>query len=310
MDIELTRHLPAFIAAAQTHNFSAAARQLGVTPAAISKNIKTLEAGLDVRLFHRSTHALSLTDEGAAFYNRICPVVNELKEVLSTTRDESGTPAGKLRISLAYQYGRQYVVPLLKGFLERYPQIELDMRFEDRIVDLFEEGIDLGIGNQINQDASIVARPITDIDLVYLASPEFLKKHGTPQHPNDLEHYNCIVYRSPTTLRRKPWQFCSPTGERLVKDNLKSSISVTNPELGLELAVEGIGISPGPLFYARELIEQGKLVPILTDYQNKLPPMMIYYPSRKQIPAKSRVFIDYLLEHLGADTHDNPATGQ
>ncbi|TKB48430.1 LysR family transcriptional regulator [Ferrimonas sediminicola] len=308
MEIELTRHLPAFIAAARTRNFSAAARQLGVTPAAISKNIRTLEQGLGVRLFHRTTHSLSLTDEGAAFYNRVCPLVSELTEVLGTTRDLSGSPAGKLRVSLPYQYGRQYLIPLLNRFLTTYPEIELDMRFEDRVVDLAEEGIDVAIGNQVSEDANVIARPLAAIELQILASPQFLATHGTPEHPDDLERFNCVRYRSPSTMRLMPWYFRAADGSEFSRDNLKSNISVTSPELGMELAAKGVGIAMGAKFYSREFLDRGDLVPILTTFSTQRPPMMIYYATRRQLPAKTRVFIDYLFEVLGQPSPQRPAT--
>ncbi|SDJ85940.1 DNA-binding transcriptional regulator, LysR family [Ferrimonas sediminum] len=298
MNIELSRYLPAFISAAQTHSFSDAARKLGVSPAAISKSIKSLEVALGVRLFHRTTHDLSLTDEGRAFARKVAPVVNELSDILATAQSFTERPSGRLRVSLPYSYGREYVLPLVRPFLDRYPEIELDLRFEDRVVDMVKEGIDVAIGNHLQADSRLVARTLGPVKLVTLASPDFLHRYGIPNHPDDLDRFNCIRFRMASSQRLVPWTFCSPDGQAFSKDQVKSNVSTTNVELGLELAKDGIGITLAAAKIAQPYLNDGSLIQILKDYCADRPPFMIYYASNKQLAPKTRVFIDFVISHL------------
>lgn len=298
MNIELTKYLPAFIHAAQALNFSAAARNLSVTPAAVSKNIKALEKELGVRLFHRTTHSLTLTDDGERFFHKVNPIVQQLESVISCSQSLADKPKGKLRVSLPYGFGRLYIMPLIKGFRKKYPDIELDLSFEDRVVDLVEEGIDVAVGNRIDPDSSIVARQLCPLRLIAIASPEYIEKHGQPNTPNELNQFECINYRSPTSRRLLAWTFTDTNGENLTIDTTNAVVSVSSVELLCELATEGVGISMAGTWLAKQYFESGQLVPILEEYSAEGPPIMIYYASRQNLPSKVRVFIDYVVENI------------
>lgn len=298
MNIELTKYLPAFIHAAQALNFSAAARNLSVTPAAVSKNIKALEKELGVRLFHRTTHSLTLTDDGERFFHKVNPIVQQLESVISCSQSLADKPKGKLRVSLPYGFGRLYIMPLIKGFRKKYPDIELDLSFEDRVVDLVEEGIDVAVGNRIDPDSSIVARQLCPLRLIAIASPEYIEKHGQPNTPNELNQFECINYRSPTSRRLLAWTFTDTNGESITIDTTNAVVSVSSVELLCELATEGVGISMAGTWLAKQYFESGQLVPILEEYSAEGPPIMIYYASRQNLPSKVRVFIDYVVDNI------------
>ncbi|MCG7496494.1 LysR family transcriptional regulator [Vibrio sp. Of7-15] len=298
MNIELTKYLPAFIHAAQALNFSAAARNLSVTPAAVSKNIKSLEKELGVRLFHRTTHSLTLTDDGERFFHKVNPIVQQLENVITCSQSLADQPKGKLRVSLPYGFGRLYIIPLVKGFRKLYPDVELDLSFEDRVVDLVEEGIDVAVGNRIDPDSSIVARQLCPLRLIAIASPEFIDKYGQPATPSELSQFECINYRSPTSRRLFPWRFTDTNGENITFETANTVVSVSSVELLCELAVQGAGISMAGTWLAKKYFDEGTLVPVLEKYSAEGPPIMIYYASRQNLPSKVRVFIDYVIENI------------
>ena len=298
MNIELTRYLPAFIHVANASSFSAAARNLGVSPAAVSKNIKALEQKLGTRLFHRTTHSLSLTDEGECFYQKITPIVQELDEVLACSLKMPEQPRGRLRVSVPYGFGRLYIIPLIKGFRENYPEVELDLRFEDRVVDLVEEGIDVAVGNRIDPDSRIVVRQLCRLQLIALASPNYAQQYGLPKTPNELSQFDCINYRSPSSRRLMPWRFTDEKGQNMLLDNTNSMLSVGSDELMCELAAQGLGITMAGTWVAQHYLKSGQLIPVLEEYSFEGPPVMIYYSSKQNLPAKVRSFIDYVMAHI------------
>ncbi|WP_138976600.1 LysR family transcriptional regulator [Photobacterium damselae] len=297
VDISLSRYLPAFISAAETLNFSIAARQLEVTPASVSKSIKNLEQSLHMRLFHRSTHSLTLTSEGEAFYHSIRPIVSQLSNVISDSQFKDQIPAGILRISIPYGFGVRYFLPHISGFCREYPEVELDLRFEDRAVDLVDERIDLAVGNSIKQDSRIIARQLCPLEYTIVASPRYLEENGVPQHPSQLKQHSALCFRSPTSGRVNAWQFQESDGTQFSID-MNAKVTLTNMELIPKLALEGLGIAIVGEWMVREEIEKGKLVEVLKPFVTNGPPLMIYYLSREQLPKKTRVFIDYMLENI------------
>ncbi|CAI1761441.1 D-malate degradation protein R [Serratia proteamaculans] len=205
LPFDVHRLLPAFLAAAQAQNFSAAARQLGVTPAAISKNIRVLEEKLALRLFQRNTHNVVLTDEGKALLQQVAPLWQALSATLETAGSAQQAPSGTVRVSMIPGFGRQMLMPLIPQFLERYPQIDLDLSLDARVVNLVGEGFDVGIGSRVDPDSRLVARPLYPMQMVLAASPGYLAQHGMPQDPQDLLRHNCLLHRNPATGRSVKW---------------------------------------------------------------------------------------------------------
>ncbi|MEM8808118.1 MAG: LysR family transcriptional regulator, partial [Cyanobacteria bacterium P01_G01_bin.38] len=185
--------LIAFVESVETSSLSAAARSLGTTPSAISKRVAKLEDRLGVRLLQRTTRSLSLTAEGTAYYERVARLLKELDEANDLVIS-GGKPRGKLTISTSYEFGQSFLVQLMPDFLAQYPEIQIDLRLSDRLVDLVTEGIDVAIRLGDLEDSSLIRRHLGESPLIPCASPDYLKAHGTPLSPQDLVHHNCMRY--------------------------------------------------------------------------------------------------------------------
>ncbi|CAI1150017.1 D-malate degradation protein R [Serratia liquefaciens] len=300
LPFDVHRLLPAFLAAAQAQNFSAAARQLGVTPAAISKNIRVLEEKLALRLFQRNTHNVVLTDEGKALLQQIAPLWQALSATLETAGSAQQAPSGTVRVSMIPGFGRQILMPLIPQFLERYPQIDLDLSLDARVVNLVGEGFDVGIGSRVDPDSRLVARPLYPMQMVLAASPGYLAQHGTPQDPDDLLQHNCLLHRNPATGRSVKWPL-HRHGEAKTLE-LHGRLVASRPEMLLDAALAGLGIVCLARWYAEHHFAQGTLLPVLAECWPQPTQLWLYYASA-DLPPRVRVWVEFLLEHF----HSRPA---
>lgn len=300
LPFDVHRLLPAFLAAAQAQNFSAAARQLGVTPAAISKNIRVLEEKLALRLFQRNTHNVVLTDEGKALLQQVAPLWQALSATLETAGSAQQAPSGTVRVSMIPGFGRQILMPLIPQFLERYPQIDLDLSLDARVVNLVGEGFDVGIGSRVDPDSRLVARPLYPMQMVLAASPGYLAQHGTPQDPDDLLQHNCLLHRNPATGRSVKWSL-HRHGEAKTLE-LHGRLVASRPEMLLDAALAGLGIVCLARWYAEHHFAQGTLLPVLAECWPQPTQLWLYYASA-DLPPRVRVWVEFLLEHF----HSRPA---
>ncbi|MBV0842951.1 LysR family transcriptional regulator [Serratia liquefaciens] len=300
LPFDVHRLLPAFLAAAQVQNFSAAARQLGVTPAAISKNIRVLEEKLALRLFQRNTHNVVLTDEGKALLQQVAPLWQALSATLETAGSAQQAPSGTVRVSMIPGFGRQILMPLIPQFLERYPQIDLDLSLDARVVNLVGEGFDVGIGSRVDPDSRLVARPLYPMQMVLAASPGYLAQHGTPQDPDDLLQHNCLLHRNPATGRSVKWPL-HRHGEAKTLE-LHGRLVASRPEMLLDAALAGLGIVRLARWYAEHHFARGTLLPVLAECWPQPTQLWLYYASA-DLPPRVRVWVEFLLEHF----HSRPA---
>ncbi|MFJ3357695.1 LysR family transcriptional regulator [Serratia liquefaciens] len=300
LPFDVHRLLPAFLAAAQAQNFSAAARQLGVTPAAISKNIRVLEEKLALRLFQRNTHNVVLTDEGKALLQQVAPLWQALSATLETAGSAQQAPSGTVRVSMIPGFGRQILMPLIPQFLERYPQIDLDLSLDARVVNLVGEGFDVGIGSRVDPDSRLVARPLYPMQMVLAASPGYLAQHGTPQDPDDLLQHNCLLHRNPATGRSVKWPL-HRHGEAKTLE-LHGRLVASRPEMLLDAALAGLGIVCLARWYAEHHFARGTLLPVLAECWPQPTQLWLYYASA-DLPPRVRVWVEFLLEHF----HSRPA---
>lgn len=284
--------LPIFIDVVKRGSFSAASRNLGVSPAAVSKSISQLEKHLKQRLFHRSTHSLTLTEEGRLLFERTVDLVEALDENVSLSIDASSEMKGKIKVNLPIHFGQTLVYPKLLEFLDLYPDIELDLHFDDRAIDLVENGFDLGIGNRINEDSRLIARQYYELQLTYVCSRSYADEHGIPETPQQLIDHECITYRSPTTGRINPWNFVDQ-GKPL-QITPEARLVVNNPNSAYLAAKAGFGITA----ISQSYFEKGEtdLVSILNEFQPNSSPVWLYYPSRTYLPIRVRKLIDYLMK--------------
>jgi len=299
MSTELRSYLDAFLTAADDGSFSAAARRLGLTPAAVSKSVGQLEARLGVRLFQRSTRTLALTTDGERLYAQVRLPWREIGDALTDLRQGAGKPAGTLKVALAHTVGREYIVPLLGEFVRLYPDVVPDLHFDNRQVDLMAEGFDVAIGGGIELTNALIARELARLRIVLVASPAYLKANRAPVHPQDLARHRGLLRRSLATGRLVPWALKNGEGEELVA-SVRPVMVLDDPEAMARAAATGMGIAMLPLPHALPMLESGALVRVLRDWYAETRPLSLYYTSRKLVPAKVRVFVDYIVQQFHA----------
>jgi DNA-binding transcriptional LysR family regulator len=277
-------------------SFAKAADRLGLSTSAASRQVADLETHLQTRLLNRTTRRVSLTESGRAFHGRAVELLADLEEAEREASSAAAVPRGTIRLTAAVTLGVRHLAPLISAFLARHPGVAFDVSLSDRIVDLVEEGFDLGVRVGAAGTESLAARRLGETRLLVCASPDYLAAHGTPQVPEDLEGHNCFTYEYVSP--REHWRFRDPAGrERAVR--VKGNLHSNNGELHAEAAAGGIGIALEPDMIVMPYVREGRLVPLLGEYLS--PPLPIYavYPSRKHLSAKVRVFIDFLVERLG-----------
>lgn len=278
-------------------SFSAAARALNLTPSAVSRTVTKLEARLGIRLFLRTTRALALTNEGEAYHRAAQRILRDLDDAERIAADR-GAPRGRLRISATLAHGRIAVVPLLGDFLARYPDIIVDVSLTDTVIDLLEERADVAIRIGPLADSSLTARRLGDSGRSVVASPAYLARHGMPQRPDDLLAHNCIGFN----FRRHQagWPFRDNRGTRELA--VTGNIEANNGETVAQLARDGIGIARVGTFHVTEDIAAGRLVSILDAFNpGDREPIHALFVGGATMPARVRVFIDYLVERLGEE---------
>jgi DNA-binding transcriptional LysR family regulator len=299
---ELSSYLDAFIASADDGSFSAAARRLGLTPAAVSKSVNRLELRLGVRLFQRSTRSLALTTDGERLYAQVRLPWGEIGDALTDLSQGAGKPAGTLKISLAHTVGRNYFVPLLDEFTRRYPDVVPDLYFDNRQVDLIAEGFDVAIGGGIELTDALIARELARVCIVLVASPAYLKQYPAPSDPQELTRHRGLLRRSLSSGRLVAWTLKNAAGQEVVA-SVRPVAVMDDPEAIGQAAAAGMGIAMLPLPHALPLLDSGQLVRVLPEWRAETRPLSIYYSSRKLVPAKVRVFVDYVVEQFRTSGH-------
>ena len=292
-------HLVCFIRTAEHGSFSAAARSLGLTPAGVSKNVAGLEATLGVRLFHRSTRRLALTESGEAFLQQVQDPLASLESAIAGTRDRNEDPAGTLKVSLGHAMGRKFLVPLLGDFLARYPAVLPDWHFDNRRVDLIGEGFDAAIGGGFELTPGVVARELAPVHIVAVASPAYLSGRPPLRHPDDLASCDGIMRRSSPSGRVRPWTLRTRrTSDQPVP--CRPRLIFSDPEAIAEAARLGLGVALVPMPFAFAHIDSGELIRLFPGWYSDAGPLSLYYPSKRMLPAKTGAFVEFVVERFRA----------
>jgi DNA-binding transcriptional LysR family regulator len=289
--------IPVFVAVVETGSFSKAAEYLGTSKSAVSKRISLLENTLGVKLLHRTTRKLSLTEAGEQYFHYALQAVTAASQGVDSVTQLQGKPKGTLKISTPMSFGRLHIAPLVTNFLTHYPDIRLNMLMDDKKVDLVGGGFDVAIRAGEMQDSTLIARRLVSCRSVVCASPEFLKKHGIPTSPADLMKYNCI--RFAYDYNSNEWVF-HRNGE-IYKAKVDGNYQANNSEALQEAALAGLGIAKIPTFVVGQDIMKGRLIPLLTDYALPLHHFYAVFPERRHLPEKVRVFLDFIIEKLESD---------
>jgi DNA-binding transcriptional LysR family regulator len=291
--MERQDEMAVFVRVVDEESFSAAARDLGMTPSAVSKLIGRLEDRLGVRLINRTTRRLSLTEEGHAFYQRCVPILADIEEAERAVTELHAEPRGLLKVNASTAFTQYQVVPLIPDFLARFPELRIQLTMTDSVVNLVEEGVDVAIRVGQLQDSSLIARKLGEVKRVVVASPGYLKQHGEPKSPEELDRHKCLKLSFETSLNR--WEFQGSDGPRVVRT--AGSFEANNAVVLHEAALAGIGLFRAANFVVAPDIEAGRLVPVLQDYEleNRVA-IYAVYPHARHLSPKVRAFVDMLVD--------------
>jgi DNA-binding transcriptional LysR family regulator len=279
-----------FVQVAETRSFVAAGRLLGVSASAVGKSVARLEEKLGVRLFHRSTRSVTLTAEGALFLERSRRILAEIEAAELELSQATAAPRGRLRVSLPLV--SSLVLPVLGEFMAEYPEIELDLDFTDRMVDVIEEGFDAVVRTGEPSDSRLSARRLGTFQMRLVASPAYLARRGTPVTPADLPQHACLHYRFPNSGKLEKWTLRQASGEPELQ--VPTSMICNNIETRVCFALQGRGIAYLPDFSIREPLADGRLRAILTDHVERSGVFHVLWPASKHPSPKVRALVDFL----------------
>lgn len=293
--METLSNFESFVRSAESASFSAAARRLALTPAAVSRNVAQLERNLGVRLFRRSTRGLKLTEAGERFLQSVGTGLDSIQGAIAEVTAKAGEPAGVLKLSLAPRFGRKYVLPLMPEFLARYPAVSPDLSFDNRPVELIAGGFDAAIGGGFDLAPGVVARELAPVHVVAVASPDYLKGRKPPSTPAELSALDAIAMRSPHSGRIKTWNMRHRKGDEMMAE-LRPRVFINDPDAICGAALMGMGVAMLSMPDVLQQLESGALVRVLPDWYVDAGPLSLYFTSQKLLPAKTRAFVDHVTE--------------
>lgn len=285
--------LETFVNVVESGSLSAAAERLGIAKSAVSRRLAELEGRLGVQLLNRTTRSISLTDSGRRYLDSCQRILSDLEESELAIADEQAVLRGSIRIAAPLSFGIHHLSPVLNNFQKAHPDVLLDLSLDDRQVNLQEAGFDLGLRIGKLEDSSLVAKKLSPIRRIVIASPDYLAQYGEPQTPEDLKHHLGLTYTN--MPESQFWQFMKPDGS-LVSVRVPSRMKANNGEFLLRACIDGMGVIVLTTFIAFEAIQKGLVKPILCEFEP--PPVSLYaiYPSQRHLPRRVRALIDYLAE--------------
>jgi DNA-binding transcriptional LysR family regulator len=285
--------LATFMLVAEEHSFRAAADRLGVTRSAVSQSIRRLENMTGVSLVHRTTRSVGLTEAGERLHATIAPAIGDIRSALEATRHLAAEPRGQLRLVVSSIAESFLSGPLLAGFIEAWPEVQLDVLVSDEEIDIVAQGYDAGVrlGEVIEQD--MIALPVSDEQRqLAVCAPGYLARHGAPNHPRELAAHRCIGWRPAPRAAPYRWEFAE-AGQDFAVD-VAPEITTNDMGLMIRLAVSGAGITFGLEESFRPGIGRGDLLPVLEEFSPFFPGFYLYYPSRRNVPPKLRALLDHI----------------
>lgn len=288
-----------FVRVVDTGSLSAAADRLDIAKSAVSRRLAELESRLGVQLLNRTTRRINLTDSGRQYYQQCVRLLAELEEAEQLVSSDHASLSGTIRIAAPLSFGILHLSPVLNDFLQLHPELSLDLDLDDRRVNLMDEAVDLGIRIGKLEDSSLIARRLAPAKRTLCASPAYLERHGEPHHPEELKHHQGLSYSN--MPEGQLWQFMDSEG-KLISVRVPFRMRANNGDVLQKAAIDGLGILGTVNFVSYQALEQGLLIPIMTNYV--MPPANVYaiYPAQRHLPQKVRVLIDYLAQRFG----DNP----
>jgi len=295
-----------FVRVVETGNFTRAAAALSIPKTTVTNLVQALEAHLRTRLLNRTTRRVTVTTDGALYYERAIQILSELDELDGSLTNSQAQPSGRLRVEMAGAFADTLVIPSLCDFYLRYPQIQLDIGVGDRLVDYLAENVDCALRGGTPTDQSLVTRKVGEIRLSCYAAPRYLEKFGMPQHPLDLtaSHF-CVGYLMVPSGKVFSMDF--RRGDESHDIEPRYVVSVNDSRTYVKAAIAGMGVAISAPYFVKEAVEKGELVPVLTDWQCESIPLNIVYPRTRHLSNKVRVFVDWLVKLVHDLDKDSPA---
>jgi DNA-binding transcriptional LysR family regulator len=285
-----------FVAVMESGSFSAGAARLGISSGQASKLVARLERDVGAQLLNRTTRALSATELGHAYFERVRAILADLDALDDAVRNRSGEPVGRLRITAPASFGLAELTPILLDLAELHRGLEIDVSFSDRVVNLVDEGFDAAVRIGTINDTTLIARKLTEARIVLVASPAYITIQGAPTTPDDLTRHSCIIdanFRDPLT-----WRFRSANLRESISVDVQGRLRLSSAEACLAAAERGLGIARIPLFMARARLAAQTLVPMLVEFEDTPLSVHVLYPPTRHLALKLRVFVDFLAERL------------
>ncbi|MFK3668400.1 LysR family transcriptional regulator [Ochrobactrum teleogrylli] len=280
-----------FARVVECSSFTRAADTLSMPRSSVSAAVLELEARIGARLLHRTTRAVAPTQDGVAFYERCLRLIADVEETENIFR-QSAAPAGKLRVDVPGRIGRLIIAPVLPLFLDKYPDIEIDLGVSDRAVNLVGESVDCVLRVGTLADSGLIARPIGVLQLINVASPLYLKRHGTPKTPHDLEGHLAVNYSSPSGGRVEPWEWVEEGVLHSV--SMRGRVTVNSAEAYIACCLAGLGMIQIPAYDVKHHIDAGDLVALMPNHRAEPMPITLLYPHRQHLSRRLQVFADWL----------------
>jgi len=299
------RTLAIFVKVAERLSFVRAAADLGITQSGVSNAISRLEDQIGTPLLARTTRKVSLTEHGAAYFERCRQALAELEEAELVLKNAQLKPSGNLRIDMPVSFGRLKVVPLLGAFQARYSDISLRVTFNDRYIDHIEESVDVSVRFGVLQDSSLIARRLGGAQLSVVGAPRYFAKFGQPKKPEDLAGHNCLAFTFRDTRLAREWRFARAGGETVLP--VQGTMSLSDGASVCDAARAGYGLAQLQDFFIDALIARGQLVPVLEKFKPAAQPIWLVYPQARHLSPKVRAFVDFMVQRFKSRAGHDPA---
>lgn len=286
-----------FSTVARLGNFAAAARELSISRAMATKHVMYLEDHLNVQLINRTTRSMHLTEAGQAYLERCTNILDEIEETEMSVTQLNSEPRGTLKLNSPPAFGRLYLVNLINAYSEHYPKVKFDLILTDRYVDIIEWGLDLVFHLGPLQDSNMIIKRITTTKMIVCASPRYFDKHGKPTSPDDLQQHNCLS--NPNLPPFQSWKFTVAGKETVIRP--EGVLQSNSPDALRTAAIGGLGVIMMPAYTIQADLEQGKLLPVLTEFRSETIDMYAVYPHRRHLSAKVRTFLDFVEQHFSGE---------
>ena len=281
-----------FARVVECSSFTRAADTLGLPRSSVSSAVSELEQRIGARLLHRTTRKVSPTQDGAAFYERCLRLIADVEETEGLFRHAAAEPSGRLRVDVPGRIGRLIIAPALPAFLDRYPQIDIDLGVTDRAINLVEDSADCVVRVGPLGDSGLIARPLGNLTLINVASPAYLARHGVPQTPDDLAAHWAVNYASPSTGRIEEWEWSEQGSSRTTA--MRGRVTVNSAEAYIACCLAGLGMIQIPAYDVQRHLDAGELVDVMPDHRAMPMPMTLLYPHRQHLSRRLQVFADWL----------------